>query len=167
MIDYNQNDVKKIFKLRGKYQKTNSSIYKLFIIRKCRKLEKKNNSFFPLESKIGDNAIFPHGLNGIFISTNAIIGNNCVIFHQVTIGSNNLKNHKKKGSPIIGDNVYIVAGAKIIGNVVIGNNCRIGANAVVTSDIPPNSTVVLEKCRIIKKYNKVNNAFFENISLKK
>lgn len=87
----------------------------------------------------------PHGLNGIIISHNAIIGKNATIFHQVTIGEG------KNGAPIIGDNVLIGAGAKIIGNIKIGNNVRIGAGCVVSCDIPDNCTVVLEKPRIIVK----------------
>ena len=77
----------------------------------------------------------PHGLYGIIISHNAVIGSNCTIFHQVTIGEG------KGGAPIIGDNVLIGAGAKIIGNVRIGSNSRIGVNAVVVHDVPENSII--------------------------
>ncbi len=87
----------------------------------------------------------PHGLNGIIVSHNAVIGKNATIFHQVTIGEG------KNGAPIIGDNVLIGAGAKIIGNIKIGNNVRIGAGCVVFCDIPDNCTVVLEKPKIIFK----------------
>ncbi len=93
--------------------------------------------------------VFPHGFQGVFISEGATIGKNCVIFHQVTIGSNALPDSGKPGSPTIGDNVYIGCGAKIIGNVHIGNNVRIGANCVVTQDVPDNATVVLERPRVI------------------
>ena len=85
----------------------------------------------------------PHGLNGIVISHNAIIGENVTIFHQVTIGEGN------GGAPTIGDNCYIGAGAKIIGGIKIGNNVRIGAGCVVFRDIPDNATVVLDNIRII------------------
>lgn len=85
----------------------------------------------------------PHGLNGIIISHNAVLGKNVTIFHQVTIGEG------KNGAPTIGDNVLIGAGAKIIGNIKIGNNVRIGAGCVVTCDIPDDCTVVTEKPRII------------------
>ena len=88
----------------------------------------------------------------------AKIGRNCVIFHQVTIGSNTLSDSKKCGAPIIGDNVYIGCGAKIIGSVRIGNNVRIGANCVVTNDVPDNCTVVLNKPRVIQKEER-NNSF--------
>lgn len=86
-----------------------------------------------------------HGINGIVIAGGAVIGKNCFISHQVTIGrSRNL-------APVIGDNVYIGPGAKIFGGIKIGNNVRIGANSVVFEDIPDNATVVLPKPRIIVK----------------
>ena len=92
---------------------------------------------------------FPHGLDGIVVSHNAVIGKNATIFHQVTIGEG------KGGAPIIGDNVYIGAGAKIIGGIKLGNNVNIGANCVVFMDVPDNSTVVLPKPRIIEKQEMV------------
>ncbi|MBQ1977727.1 MAG: serine O-acetyltransferase, partial [Ruminococcus sp.] len=70
---------------------------------------------------------------------------------QVVIGSNNDKDSKGYGAPVIGNNVLIGAGAKIIGNVKIGNNVKIGANCCVATDIPDNATVVMEKPRIIIK----------------
>ena len=87
----------------------------------------------------------PHGLYGIIISHNAKIGKKCTIYHQVTIGEG------KGGAPIIGDNVLIGTGAKIIGNIKIGHNVRIGAGAVVFSDIPDGATVVCQPPRIILK----------------
>lgn len=62
------------------------------------------------------------------------------------------------GAPTIGDNVYIGAGAKIIGGVMIGNNVRIGANCVVFKDVPDNTTVVMGQPRYISKEN-INNKF--------
>ena len=86
---------------------------------------------------------FPHGLYGIIVSHNAIIGENCTIFHQVTIGEG------RGGAPIIGDNVLIGAGAKLIGDIHIGDNVKIGAGCVVTDDVPDNATVVMQKARVI------------------
>lgn len=102
---------------------------------------------------------FPHGFTGVFISNGAKIGKNCIIFQQVTIGSNTIKGHPKFGSPTIGNNVYIGAGAKIIGNIKIGDNCRIGANAVVVTDIEPN-TVAVPETRLIIKKNILDNKFY-------
>ena len=84
----------------------------------------------------------PHGLNGIFVGHDAIIGSECTIFQQVTIAHGGVR---------IGDKVLIGAGAKILPQVSIGNNVKIGANCVVVEDIPDNATVVLPKPRIIKK----------------
>lgn len=89
--------------------------------------------------------ILGHNLNGIVIAAGAIIGKNCFLSHQVTIGRN------RGGAPTIGDNVYIGPGAKIFGAIHIGNNVRIGANCVVFEDVPDNATVVLPKPRIIIK----------------
>ena len=103
--------------------------------------------------------VFPHGLYGIFISNQAHIGNNVVIFQQVTIGSNTLQDSKNQGSPTIGDNVFIGAGAKIIGNCTIGNNCRIGANCIVTKDVPDNCVCVNRGLEIIQRDEEMNNTF--------
>ena len=130
-------------------------IYKMLLKHECTK----RNSYIPDTLRIGKNVCFPHGIMGVFISQGALIGDNVTIFHQVTIGSNTLKDSKNFGAPIIGNNVYIGAGAKIIGKVIVGDNVRIGANAVVTTDIPANATVVSEKPRIIKYLNARDNKF--------
>lgn len=154
------NDADKILKLRKKIVRGGISVLrKFFLRRKYDRLCARNRSFIPLSAKIGDNVTFPHGICGIFISQGAEIGNSAVIFHQVTIGSNTLDDSKNCGAPTIRDNVYIGAGAKIIGKVLIGNNVRIGANAVVTTDIPDNATVVLEHSRIIVHDRARENAF--------
>lgn len=101
--------------------------------------------------------ILPHGLFGIFISTNAKIGKDVVIFQQVTIGSNNLSDSHNLGSPTIGNNCYIGSGAKIIGNVFVGNGCRIGANCIVVKDVPNNSVCVLKEIKVITKDKPMDN----------
>ncbi len=106
-------------------------------------------SSIPLKTKFEDTPIFLHGLYGIFISVGARIGKNVTIYQQVTIGSIQNKDSKHYGAPTIGNNVLIGAGAKIVGNVKVGNNVNIGANAVVFEDIPDNSTVVVERPRVI------------------
>lgn len=94
-----------------------------------------------IESRnIGGGLRLPH-LNGIYIHGNVVIGENCTILQQVTIGANEHKLNFR-AAPQIGNQVYIGAGAKIIGDVVIGDNVRVGANAVVTKNIPAGKTVV-------------------------
>ena len=75
------------------------------------------------------------------------IGENCWINPGVTVGYKDYKG----GMPIIGNNVYIGAGAKILGSITIGDNVIIGANAVVTRNVPPNCTVAGVPARIIKR----------------
>ena len=125
----------------------------------------KYGSWIGFSSKFEDVPCFPHLYYGIFISGQATIGKNCVIFQQVTIGSNTLNsnNFKSKGSPVIGNNVYIGAGAKIIGNIIIGDNCRIGANAVVYEDMPPNCVAVQAHTRIIQK-SALDNRYYINMN---
>lgn len=77
---------------------------------------------------------------GIIVNSQSIIGKNCNISQGVTLGESN--RGKNKGFPTLGDNVYIGPGAKIVGAVRIGNNVAIGANCVVTKDVPDNAVVV-------------------------
>lgn len=85
----------------------------------------------------------PHGLNGIVVSHNAVIGANCTIFHQVTIGEG------RGGAPVIGDNVLIGAGAKVVGGIRVGNNVKIGPGCIVMQDIPDNTVALPGKPELI------------------
>jgi serine O-acetyltransferase len=117
-------------------------------------------SWIHVDAQFGSVPYFPHGIYGIFISGGAIIGSNCVIFQQVTIGSNTLIDSSGLGAPIIGDNCYIGTGAKIIGNIKIGRNVRVGANAVVVNDVPDNAVVTVGEQRIMKRQQPMNNRFY-------
>ena len=103
--------------------------------------------------------IFPHGPMGFFVSNGAHIGKGCVIFQHVTIGSNTLEDSSRRGAPHIDDNVYIGCGAKIIGNVHVGRNARIGANCVVVKNVPPNSVTVIRGIESISKDYELNNTY--------
>lgn len=87
----------------------------------------------------------PHGLHGIFISRFAVVGERCWIYQNVTIGEVSRK------APVIGNDCLIGAGAVILGDIRIGNHVKIGAGAVVNTDVPDNSTVVSQPVRIIEK----------------
>lgn len=111
----------------------------------------KKGSYIGIDAQLGNDIYFPHGVVGIFISNDAVIGDGTVIFQQVTIGSDLLVDSKKFGSPIVGKQVYIGAGAKIIGAITVGDRTRIGANAVVYQDLPADSVAVCSPTRIIQK----------------
>ncbi len=89
----------------------------------------------PCEARIGRNFVIDH-FGGIIISGYAQFGDNCRIRNGVVVG---LRRVEEKQAPVIGDNVDIGAGAKILGPIRIGNNVLIGANAVVICDVPDNS----------------------------
>lgn len=85
---------------------------------------------------------FPHGINGIIVGGDVVLGEHCIIYHQVTIAGGNV---------VVGNRVEFGAGAKVLPNVKIGNYCKVGANAVVVEDMPDHSTCVMQKPRIIVK----------------
>lgn len=93
----------------------------------------------PASALLGAGLRLPH-LNGIIISPMAKVGEDCTIFHQVTLGVNGRKSLEL--APVVGNRVSIGAGAKLIGPISIGDDVVIGANAVVTKDVPPHATVV-------------------------
>lgn len=90
-------------------------------------------------AKIGKRLFIDHGM-GIVIGETAEVGNDCTIYHQVTLGGTG--KDKNKRHPTVGNNVMIGAGSKVLGPIKIGNNVKIGAGSVVLHDIEKNSTVV-------------------------
>ncbi len=97
-------------------------------------------------AKIGKGLFIDHGM-GVVIGSTTEIGNNCTIYHGVTLGGTT--NVMGKRHPTLGDNIMVGCGAKVLGAIIIGNNVKIGANAVVVKDVPSNSTVVGIPGRII------------------
>ncbi len=97
-------------------------------------------------ARIGSSFFIDHGM-GVVIGETAIVGNDCVLFQGVTLGGTGKESGKRH--PTLGDNVLVSAGAKVLGNITIGNNCKIGAQAVVLKDVPPNCTVVGVPGRIV------------------
>src|SRR5664279_482691 len=92
---------------------------------------------------IGERLMLPHP-NGVIVHAGSVIGDDCLIMQQVTIGQ-----LSDIDAPVIGSRVYVGAGAKILGKVTIGDGARIGANAVVLCDVPDNWTAVGIPARLI------------------
>jgi serine O-acetyltransferase len=88
---------------------------------------------------IGPGFFIDHGM-GVVVGETAEIGANVTLYHGVTLGGTSL--NKGKRHPTLGNNVVVGAGAKVLGAITVGDNSRIGANAVVVKPVPPNSVVV-------------------------
>ena len=100
------------------------------------------NLYISSKSEIGGGLRFMHGFSTIIYCTK--MGTNCIVNQQVTIGWND------GGAPTIGNNVWVGAGAKVLGPIFIGNDVIIGANAVVVKDVPSHSIVAGVPAKIIK-----------------
>ncbi len=88
---------------------------------------------------VGEGLVIDHGM-GVVIGETAVIGKNVLIYHGVTLGGTSAKRERRH--PTVGDDVVIGAGAKLLGAITVGKGARIGANAVVTRDVPAGATFV-------------------------
>ena len=144
----------------GSYLKEKKGlIFKLlywFVFIAYKKNQYKTGIQLPFGTQIGRGLVFAH-FSCIVINSGSKIGINCKIFQGVTIGS---KRGENGGSPIIGDNVVISAGAKIIGMVKIGNNVMIGANSVVVSDIPDNAVAAGNPAKVVNMNGKYHTDLY-------
>jgi len=97
-------------------------------------------------AEIGKRFVIDHGV-GVVIGETAVIGEDVLIYHGVTLGGKTLDPVKRH--PTVGDRVIIGAGAKLIGAINIGNDCAVGANAVVTKDMPTGTVAVGVNARLL------------------
>ena len=100
-------------------------------------------------AKIGRRVFFDHAF-GLVIGETAVVGDDVLIYQGVTLGGINLNKGEKRHPTILNGSV-IGAGAKILGNITIGHNCRIGSNSVVVKDVPNESTAIGIPARVISK----------------
>ena len=98
-------------------------------------------------AKIGRRLVIDHGM-GIVIGETAEIGDDCLIYHGVTLGGTGKDQGKRH--PTLGNNVMVSAGAKVLGPFKVGDNSRIAANAVVLTEIPPDATAVGVPARVVR-----------------
>ena len=99
-------------------------------------------------ANIGRRVFIDHGV-GVVIGETAIIGNDVIIYQQVTLGG--VSTSKGKRHPTLEDGVVIGAGAKILGNITIGANSKVGANSVVVKNVPADSTAIGIPARVLKR----------------
>ncbi|MCM8812503.1 MAG: serine O-acetyltransferase [Candidatus Omnitrophica bacterium] len=151
----------------GEVLLTYSGLHALFFYRLAHRLWRWKIPFFPrwisqlgractgIEihpgAAIGRGLFIDHGM-GVVIGETAVVGENVTLYQGVTLGGTGKE--KGKRHPNIGDNVVVGAGAKILGNITVGENSYVGANAVVIKDVPPNSTVVGVPGRVTKQDGK-------------
>lgn len=102
-------------------------------------------------AQIGKGLFIDHGA-GVIIGETTIIGDNCTLYQDVTLGGTG-KEHGKR-HPTLGNNVMVSAGAKVLGSFKIGDNSKIGSGSVVLEEVPPNSTVVGVPGRVVKRNDK-------------
>lgn len=98
-------------------------------------------------AKIGKNLVIDHGM-GIVIGETAEVGDDCLIYHGVTLGGTGKDQGKRH--PTIGNNVLISCGAKVLGPFKVGDNARIASNAVVLSEVPADATAVGIPAQIVR-----------------
>jgi serine O-acetyltransferase len=112
---------------------------------------------------IGRRFFIDHGM-GVVIGETAIIGDDCTLYHGVTLGGTSWE--KGKRHPTLGNNVVVGAGAKVLGPILIGEGARIGSNSVVVKEVPPSATVVGVPGKLITPRREEQNGHREAIAKK-
>lgn len=136
------------FFFRLAQQKSRKNILGFIVYQLYKKYSIKYGFQIPLSVEVGGGLALPH-YGGIVINSKAKIGSNCNILHNVTIGNN--REGRRIGAPVIGNNVFIGAGAVVIGNVNIGDDALIAPNAFVNIDVPNGCIALGNPCKIIEK----------------
>ncbi len=148
------------------YYRIANAFYKIHFFFTARFISQVARFFTGIEihpgAKIGRRFFIDHGL-GVVIGETAIIGDDVLLYQGATLGGTGIV--KGKRQPTVGNNVVVGAGAKVLGNIVIGDNSYIGANAVVIKDVPPNSTVVGVPGRITKQDGKKMDISLDHVHI--
>ena len=109
-------------------------------------------------ARIGRRLVIDHGM-GVVIGETAEIGDDCYLYHQVTLGVARTMGGKRH--PTVGNNVIIGAGAKVLGPITVGDNARVGSNAVVVDAVPADTTVVGSPARPVVRKQPRRTAEFD------
>ena len=153
IIDFSRgDDLRKFWHLFYLRKKARNKLLKDMLGFLCSRSAHRHGGYVGIDADIEGIPSLPHGLHGVFISRYSSIGADCRIYQNVTIGE------KGQKAPRIGRSCLIGAGSVLIGNIKVGDNVKIGAGAVVFTDIPDNSTVVSQAPRILIKEGEQQNA---------
>lgn len=150
-------EIVKLFR-KANYYKDNK-IFRYYYIYKLKRISKKYLVQIPYTCKIGEGFYIGH-IGNIIINPMAIIGKNVNIANGVCIGQEN--RGKRKGTPVIGNKVWIGANSVIVGNIKIGDNVLIAPNTFVNFDVPNDSIVIGSPGKIIKNA-KATDGYINNI----
>lgn len=146
IIDYSRgNDLTHFWKLYHLQKKIKKGIIHDILTFFMSRSAHRHGGYIGPDTVVAGVPSLPHGLHGIFISRYAWVWENCRIYQNVTIGEVDRK------APRIGNNCLIGAGAVLVGDITIGDNVKIGAGAVVNMNIPSGCTVVAQPVRMIEK----------------
>ena len=146
IIDYSRgNNLSNFWRLYRLQKKAKNGLYRDILTFVMSRYAHRHGGYIGPDTIFNSVPVLPHGLHGIFISRYAVIGEECWIYQNVTIGEVNKK------APIIGNNCLIGAGAIIVGGIKIGDNVKIGAGAVVSTDISDGCTVVSQPMHVIER----------------
>lgn len=146
---FRPNEIKYMYWFR-KIQSTKNPISKIFAKLKLRNLSNKTNIQIPYVTKIGEGFYIGH-CGRIIINPQAVLGKNINIATGVTIGQEN--RGKRKGCPVISDNVWIGTNSVIVGNITIGTDVLIAPLSYVNFDVPEHSIVIGNPAKIIHREN--------------
>jgi len=125
-------------------------IFKYMSVICIRKINRKFSCYLSVKATVGNDIKFPHPV-GVVIGDGVILSERVTIYQNVTLGAARVGEGVKGLYPKVGNDVVIFAGAKIIGNITIGDGALIGANAVVTKDVPANVSAVGIPAKIVEK----------------
>jgi serine O-acetyltransferase len=144
--DYSKgNDLHRFWLLFRRREQTKSGLRKKILTFHLNRIAHRHGGYIGNGAVIRGVPSLPHGLHGIYVSRYAVVGEGCRIYQNVTIGE---VSHR---APEIGDNCLIGAGAVLVGGIQIGSNVKIGAGAVLSTNVPDNCTVVSQPPRIITR----------------
>lgn len=146
IIDYSRgNDLKNFWRLYRRQKRAKTRIGRDILTYFLSRSAHRHGGYIGPDAVFAGEPSLPHGLHGIFISRYAVVGKRCRIYQNVTIGEVNGL------APVLGDDCLIGAGAVLVGGIRVGNRVRVGAGAVVCTDIPDDCTVVSQQARIIRR----------------
>lgn len=133
-----------------RYLRGSPARYPLFVLAHAmlERCKYKYGISIPYNTQIGAGLYIGH-FGGIVVNEHAVIGKNCNLSHDVTIGQAN--RGKRMGYPVVGDRVYFGPGSRVLGKLVLGDDAAVGANCVVTRDVPEHGVVVGVPGRVISR----------------